>query len=71
MLLGRCLWLGLRMVGEQPGDSPDITRTALDNHLREIEILREDARLLMLGRPTPEEEILTALELWEARNVRA
>ncbi len=70
-LLGRCLWLGLRMAGEQPGDSPEITRTALENHLREIEILREEARLLMLGRPTADEEILTALEVWEARNVRA
>ena len=69
-LLGRCLWLGLRMVGEQPGDGPEITRTALENHLREVEILREEARLLMLGRPTPDEEILTALEVWEGRNVR-
>jgi len=69
-LLGKCLWLGLRMCGALPeifnaeaagstGPSPEVI--VMNHVLREIEMLQEEARYLMLGRSSAREEILSVI----------
>ena len=43
---------------------------ALSHLMRETGSLAETARHLMLGRPGPDEELLSIVELFEERNLR-
>lgn len=73
-LLGRSLWLGLRLCGasQPPGGAGRKLGEArnvigmFDNLLRETDALIEEARYIMLGRSTSEEEILGVLRSYEA-----
>ena len=66
-LLGRCLWLGLRMCLLTPGTDPEREIAGFyENLLREVRSLLDEARYLMLGRSSAEEEILSVLRAYEA-----
>jgi len=74
-LLGKCLWLGLRMCGALPeifnnepaeADGSIRSTVVLDHVLREIVMLQGEARYLMLGRSSAREEILSVIRSCQA-----
>jgi len=71
-LVGRALWLGLRMCGGGPqlpgGGEPDSgdPAAALSHLLQEVEALRDEGRYIMLGRSPPEDEIFSVIRAFQA-----
>jgi len=69
-ILGRCIWIGVRLTTEIPGEGGiQATREAVRHLVREAEDLAEQARYLMLGRPSAAEEILGVVDLLEEREL--
>lgn len=62
-LLGRCLWLGVRMTDGLTDAGERLL--ALDAFTREVGELIDRARFEMLGRPRPAEELLSVIEIVE------
>ncbi len=65
-LMGNCLWLGLRMCGALPEVYNGAAVDVMDLVLREIDMLQEEARYLMLGRSSGPEEILGVIRSFQA-----